>query len=173
MGSRLVPTLAELRHSRLGQGWYLTYHYWPVAANEHVFEGTLYFVPAETARERVAHENAAVTFKEFGLQDANTLEAPDDARVTGDRAVPPDGPGSPCRHMHKVANEWGTTTRRSSTRRYEPMDATVAERFSDLEPFADTWCLATERERFAARLASTMDEMQALYDAAMPGPTRP
>ena len=40
--------------------------------------------------------------------------------------------------------------------------------FSDLEPFAAKWCLATERERYAARLASTMDEMQALYDAAMP-----
>jgi hypothetical protein len=40
--------------------------------------------------------------------------------------------------------------------------------FSDLEPFAAKWCLPTEHERYAARLASTMDEMQALYDAAMP-----
>ncbi len=40
--------------------------------------------------------------------------------------------------------------------------------FSDLEPFAAKWCLTTERERYAERLASTMDEMQALYDAAMP-----
>ena len=37
--------------------------------------------------------------------------------------------------------------------------------FSDLEPFAATWCLATERERFARRLAMPMDEMQAFYDA--------
>ncbi len=37
--------------------------------------------------------------------------------------------------------------------------------FSDLEPFAAKWCLPTERERFAMRLASTMDEMQAFYDA--------
>jgi hypothetical protein len=37
--------------------------------------------------------------------------------------------------------------------------------FSDLEPFAATWCLATEPERFAQRLASTMDGMQAFYDA--------
>jgi len=35
-----------------GQNWYLTYHYWPVAPDEHVFEGTLYFVPAKNARER-------------------------------------------------------------------------------------------------------------------------
>jgi len=40
--------------------------------------------------------------------------------------------------------------------------------FSDLEPFAAKWCLATESERFAERLASTMDEMQAFYDAVTP-----
>ncbi len=37
--------------------------------------------------------------------------------------------------------------------------------FSDLEPFASTWCLPTERERFAQRLAVPMDQMQAFYDA--------
>jgi hypothetical protein len=40
--------------------------------------------------------------------------------------------------------------------------------FADLEPFAPRWCLATERERYAARLSSTMDEMQAFYDAVTP-----
>ena len=55
--------------------WYLTYHYWPTAYNEHVFEGTLYFVPPKNASERMAQELAAVTFKEYALQDGNTLEA--------------------------------------------------------------------------------------------------
>ena len=58
-----------------GQGWYLTYHYWPTSYNTHVFEGTLYFPQPRTPRERVAQELAAVSFKEYGLQDANTLEA--------------------------------------------------------------------------------------------------
>ncbi|MFJ2667681.1 hypothetical protein ACIO14_25385 [Nocardia fluminea] len=40
--------------------------------------------------------------------------------------------------------------------------------FADLEPFAANWCLATEPERYAKRLASSMEEMQALYDAAFP-----
>ena len=40
--------------------------------------------------------------------------------------------------------------------------------FADLEPFAARWCLATEAERYAARLASSMAEMQAFYDAGMP-----
>lgn len=56
-------------------GWYLTYHYWPTSYNTHIFEGGLYFVPPKNARERVAQELAAVTFKEYALQDGNTLEA--------------------------------------------------------------------------------------------------
>ena len=39
--------------------------------------------------------------------------------------------------------------------------------FADLEPFAE-WSLATERERYAKRLSSTMEELQAFYDAAFP-----
>ena len=58
-----------------GQGWYLTYHYWPTSYNTHIFEGTLYFPQPRTPRERIAQELAAVSFKEYGLQDANTLEA--------------------------------------------------------------------------------------------------
>jgi hypothetical protein len=42
----------------------------------------------------------------------------------------------------------------------------LPEEFSDLEPFAATWSLPTERERYAQRLASSMDDMQAFYDAA-------
>jgi phenylpropionate dioxygenase-like ring-hydroxylating dioxygenase large terminal subunit len=56
-------------------GWYLTYHYWPTAVDKHIFEGTMYFVSPRNARERLAQELAAVTFKEYALQDANTLEA--------------------------------------------------------------------------------------------------
>ena len=40
--------------------------------------------------------------------------------------------------------------------------------FEDLEPFAPTWCLPTEPQRWAQRLASTMDDLQALYDACFP-----
>jgi hypothetical protein len=40
--------------------------------------------------------------------------------------------------------------------------------FADLERFADTWCLATETERFEQRLASTMPAMQEFYDAFFP-----
>src|SRR5258705_12550785 len=39
--------------------------------------------------------------------------------------------------------------------------------FADLEPYLD-WDLATEPERYAKRLASSMAEMQQFYDAAFP-----
>ncbi len=39
--------------------------------------------------------------------------------------------------------------------------------FASLSPYSE-WILATERERYAKRLASSMAEMQAFYDAAFP-----
>jgi glycine betaine catabolism A len=89
------------------QGWYLTYHYWPTSHNTHVFEGNVYFLPATDVRERIAQEMAAVTFKEFALQDANTLEATQIGIESGyverfhlnDQEVL-------CRHLHKVVGDW-------------------------------------------------------------------
>ena len=43
----------------------------------------------------------------------------------------------------------------------------LPEAFHDLEPWT-AWCLPTEPERYARRLASSMDEMQAFYDAIVP-----
>jgi phenylpropionate dioxygenase-like ring-hydroxylating dioxygenase large terminal subunit len=56
-------------------GWYNTHQYWPTSHNALVFEGDVYSVPAKSASERVGREMAAVAFKEYSLQDANTLEA--------------------------------------------------------------------------------------------------
>ena len=44
----------------------------------------------------------------------------------------------------------------------------LPDEFADLEPFAERWCLATEPERYAARLASSMLELEAFYDAMEP-----
>jgi len=84
-------------------GWYLTYHYWPTAVDRHVFEANLYFVPPKNARERLAQELAAVTFKEYALQDANTLEATQS--MLASRVVtefPLNDQELLLRHLHKV-----------------------------------------------------------------------
>jgi hypothetical protein len=44
----------------------------------------------------------------------------------------------------------------------------LPDEFADLEPFAAKWCLATEPERYATRLKTSMLELQAFYDAIEP-----
>jgi hypothetical protein len=48
------------------------------------------------------------------------------------------------------------------------MTALLPAEFADLEPFAAKWCLPSEPERYGMRLASSMDEMHAFYDAITP-----
>jgi phenylpropionate dioxygenase-like ring-hydroxylating dioxygenase large terminal subunit len=87
-------------------GWYLTYHYWPTAVDRHIFEASLYFVPARTVRQRLRHELAGVTFKEYALQDANTLEATQ--TMLASRAVtefPLNDQEILLRHLHKVTHD--------------------------------------------------------------------
>jgi hypothetical protein len=40
--------------------------------------------------------------------------------------------------------------------------------FSDLEPFAVKWSLATEPARWAQRLSMPMEDLHAFYDASLP-----
>src|SRR4029077_3050237 len=47
------------------------------------------------------------------------------------------------------------------------MSAMLPAEFADLERFSE-WCLPTEPQRFDKRLASSMAEMQAFYDAITP-----
>lgn len=47
-------------------------------------------------------------------------------------------------------------------------EALLPPGFTDLEAFVADWCLGSEPERYAKRLASSMDEMQAFYDAIFP-----
>ena len=46
--------------------------------------------------------------------------------------------------------------------------ASLPKEFSDLDPFAERWCLATEPARWDARMSSSMEEMQEFYDAIFP-----
>ncbi|MGH3674650.1 MAG: hypothetical protein ACRDU5_02720 [Mycobacterium sp.] len=47
------------------------------------------------------------------------------------------------------------------------MTAMLPAEFADLKRFSE-WCLPTEPERYAKRLATPMAEMQAFYDAIAP-----
>ncbi|MCX4092925.1 aromatic ring-hydroxylating oxygenase subunit alpha [Nocardia sp. alder85J] len=93
-------------------GWYLTYHYWPTGPDSHLFEGTCYFAPAKSATDRLRQELAALTFKEFGLQDCNTLEATQS--MLASRAVtefPLNDQEILLRHLHTKAAEYVAAAR--------------------------------------------------------------
>ena len=47
-------------------------------------------------------------------------------------------------------------------------EAMLPSAFAELEPYAETWCLATETERWEKRMASSMPEMRGFYDAFFP-----
>src|SRR4051794_31703796 len=103
--------------------WYLTYHYWPTSYNTHIFEGTLYFVPPKTAYERLQQELAVVTFKEYALQDGNTLEATQSMLESGAvRQFPLNDQEVLLRHLH--------TTARRYVREYEEQQSTTPVRIS-------------------------------------------
>jgi hypothetical protein len=46
--------------------------------------------------------------------------------------------------------------------------ALLPAEFADLEPVAAEWCIASEAARYEKRLASSMAEIQAFYDAIKP-----
>jgi phenylpropionate dioxygenase-like ring-hydroxylating dioxygenase large terminal subunit len=88
-------------------GWYNTHQYWPTSYHSVVFEGNVYSLPARSASERVGREMAAVSFKEYAIQDANTLEATQmglEARVI-DR-WPLNDQEVLVRNFHRVVGNW-------------------------------------------------------------------
>ncbi|MGO8864307.1 MAG: SRPBCC family protein [Acidimicrobiales bacterium] len=88
-------------------GWYNTHQYWPTSSHSLVFEGNVYSLPARSASERLGREVAAVSFKEYAIQDANTLEATQlglEARVI-DR-WPLNDQEVLVRNFHQVVGDW-------------------------------------------------------------------
>jgi phenylpropionate dioxygenase-like ring-hydroxylating dioxygenase large terminal subunit len=88
-------------------GWYLTYHYWPVAHDRLLFEANAYFTPPRNVRERLAQQLGIATIKEYALQDCGTLEATQmglESRVVS--AFPLGDQEFMCRHLNRVIHNW-------------------------------------------------------------------
>jgi phenylpropionate dioxygenase-like ring-hydroxylating dioxygenase large terminal subunit len=95
------------------RGWFHTYHHWPISHDAQIFECNLYFAPARNARERVAHEMTAVTFKEFALQDDNLIASIQTTLDSGVLTSYPLGDQEILvRHLHKTARDWVEAYRR-------------------------------------------------------------
>ena len=95
-------------------GWYLTYHYWPVAHDRLIFEANAYFTPPRNVRERLAQQLGIATIKEYALEDCGTLEATQMGLES--RAVTSFPLGDQefmCRHANKMINNWVDDYKRS------------------------------------------------------------
>ncbi|WP_085135780.1 SRPBCC family protein [Mycolicibacter hiberniae] len=96
-------------------GWYLLYRYWPTSYNTHRFEAHTYFYPAQTVRERIQHEVAAVVLKEFALQDAGMLGGTQAALEYGVvDGFPLNDQEILVRHLHKAVGDWVDAYRREA-----------------------------------------------------------
>lgn len=101
---QVFPNLEILVYER---NWYLTYRFWPTSHDTHVWEADLWFAPARTARERLAQEYAAITVKEYALQDAGTLDGTQlglASRAFAD--YPLNDQEVLVRHFHHTVGEW-------------------------------------------------------------------
>ena len=101
---QIFPNLELLVYER---NWYLSYRFWPTSHHTHVFEADLWFVPATTARERLAREYAAITVKEYALQDAGTLDGTQlglESRAFAE--FPLNDQELLVRHFHATVGDW-------------------------------------------------------------------
>ena len=182
---QLYPNFVVLTWSN---NYVITYQYWPLGPDKHRFFMDYYFVPPKNATDRLTHEMIMAVAKDFALQDSNVLEATQRRIRSGiTQGVPLFRPGgapatsAPCgrrgrrglparaRGRGAVDAERERSVGRPRSRRGMMADGSMLpEAFAELEPFAQKWCLRTERERYETRLSSTMEEMQALYDVGLP-----
>jgi hypothetical protein len=101
---QIFPNLEILIYER---NWYLSYRFWPTSHSTHVFEADLWFMPATTVRERLQREYAAVTVKEYALQDAGTLDGTQlglESRAFA--TYPLSDQEILVRHFHKSVADW-------------------------------------------------------------------
>ena len=148
------------------RGWYLTYHYWPTSYNTHVVRGE----PVLRARE----DRAGAPRARDGGGDVQGVRAAgrqharsdaDRARVAGGRTRSRSTTRRSCAATCTRSPPTGSTT--TSATHAEATRMTMLPR-RVRRPRAvrrRSGACATEPERFATRMASSMDEMQAFYDA--------
>src|SRR6202012_4306136 len=90
---------------------------------------------------------------------------PGNDRVAGDRQVRAQRSRAPA--ASPAQGDRGLDRRVPTAERGGGVTPVLPTEFADLEPFTD-WCLTTESQRYVTRLASSMSEMKAFYDAITP-----
>ena len=58
----------------LSGGWYLTYHFWPVAVDRTVWEYAIYMLPPQDAGEKISREYSKAYLRDLLREDLSTVE---------------------------------------------------------------------------------------------------
>ena len=153
-----------------GQGWYLTYHYWPTSHNTHIFEGNAVLpAAAHAAGAHRARDGGGVV---QGVRAAGRQHArgdADDARVAGRRPVPAQRPGGAHAGTCTRRPPPGSTTTSARRRGCDRDDRHAADRVRRPRAVRRR-VVPADASPSASRsgCASSMAEMQAFYDAITP-----
>ncbi len=159
VGRRLLPLLPQLHAADLGAGLVPDLPLLADRGGQAHLRGEPVLRPGQDGGRAAAPTSSPRSrSRSTRLQDANTLEATQThAQEPRRHRVPAVRPGTAAARPAQGHRR----LRQGVPRCRCPLSS------PSLEPFSD-WILATERERYAKRLASSMAEMQAFYDAAFP-----
>ena len=163
---QVFPNLEILIYER---GWYLTYHVLADVAQHAPVRGRpLLRAGEERARARGARESP----RSRSRSTRSRTRARSRARSRcSSRGVLSEFPMCDqellVRHFHKAVGDW-VDDYRASAGSSGGLSRCCPTSSRTSSAFAATWCLATEAERYAQRMASSMEELQEFYDACFP-----
>jgi len=90
----------------VANGWFLTYHFWPIAVDRTLYEYRFYMMPATNAGELISREYSSIQLRDTLREDLDTVEATHKAQMSGaigsmmfsDQEIA-------CRHQYQVVDQ--------------------------------------------------------------------
>lgn len=91
----------------LGNGWYMTHNYWPLAVDRTRWETRPYFRRAHNAGQRIGQEFSKILTRDLLREDLGAVEQVQQALASGVlKEMPLSDQGIMLRHQYKVVDEF-------------------------------------------------------------------
>ena len=148
-----------------GASGFTVHTHWPTGPHSHIFETEMYYQPPKTHKERLGQEMTVTFLNDIILEDASPSEGLQAMLNSGALThFTMNDEEILLRHLHKVVGDYveaGEKAKASDERCLPP-------EFSSLEYLVPDWAIEDGHERYLKRVNSSMDEIQAFYDAVFP-----
>ena len=149
-----------------GASGFTVHTHWPTGPHSHIFETEMYYQPPKTHKERLGQEMTVTFLNDIILEDASPSEGiAGDAEQRRPHSFHDERRGDPA-----APSAQGGWRLRRGRREGESaaMNAALPPEFSSLEHLVADWAIEDGHERYLKRVNSSMDEIQAFYDAVFP-----